>query len=276
MVLVGLESDRATGPDHLASRIRELDRTVADERDPRLPVANLGLETLDLGLRDVRRIRDDEVERAGEPGDEVGLDERDRETEPFRVLPGERERVPRDVGGGDDRTGMLIGDREGDRTRSRADVDHRRGVDSSDRGQRPLDERLGLRPRHERASVGPEHEAPEAPLAQDVGERLAAAAPLDERSRRCSLGLVQRLVEARVELEAGQAERVGKDQLGVEPRSADSLSREVLGRRREHLAEGHFSPPSSARRCASAASASVKTKRSPVSTSCRRPFTPTR
>src|SRR5579862_8690351 len=129
VALVGLESDRATGPDHLASRISELDRTVADERDPRLPVANLGLETLDLGLRDVWRIRDDEVERAGEPGDEVGLDERDRKTEPLRVRPGELERVPRDVSGGEDCTWMLIGDREGDRTRSRADVDHRRGID---------------------------------------------------------------------------------------------------------------------------------------------------
>ena len=172
--------------------------------------------------------------------------------------------------------GMLVGDRERDRARSRADVDHRGSVDAGDRGERPLDERLGLRPRHERASVGPEREAPEAPLAEDVGERLAAAAPLDERSRRCSLGLVQRLVEARVELEPGQAERLGEDQLGVEPRSVDSLSREVLGRRREHLAEGHASPPSRARRCASAASASVNTKRSPVSTSWSRPFTPTR
>ena len=79
---------------------------VADDREPRLPVAHLGLRAPSISAsRDVGRIRDDEVERAGEPVEQARLDELDREPEPLRVLAGERERVGRDVGRGDARAG---------------------------------------------------------------------------------------------------------------------------------------------------------------------------
>jgi hypothetical protein len=48
-----------------------------DESRTRLEVAHLGLERLDLVRLDVRRVRDDEVERALEAGEEVALDELD-------------------------------------------------------------------------------------------------------------------------------------------------------------------------------------------------------
>ena len=72
---------------------------------------------------------------------------------------------------------------------------------AGDRGERALDDDLGLGPRDERAGVGLQRQTAEAPVAEDVGERLALAAALDQRAHGGELGLRERLVEARVELE---------------------------------------------------------------------------
>ena len=68
-------------------------------------------------------------------------------------------------------------------------------LEPGDRGERTLDDDLGLGPRDERAGVGLERQPPEAPVAEHVGERLAAAAALDERACRRSLCFGQRPVE---------------------------------------------------------------------------------
>ena len=82
-----------------------------------------------------------------------------------------------------------------------------------------------------RASVA-ERQPPEAPLAEDVRERLAPAAAL-ERARApaaCSSS-VERPVVLGVELEPREAERLAEQQLRVEPRRVDALALEELGPR---------------------------------------------
>ncbi len=171
---------------------------------------------------------------------------------------------------------MLVGDRERDRPAPRADVDHPRRRQPRDRRERTLDDDLGLGARHERARVGLQGEPAEPPFAEDVRERLAAAAPLDERAERVSLRFGQRPVEAGVELKPREAEGARDDQFGVEPRRVDAAALEVSRGGGDQLAEGQAPPPSSARRLASPASASVNSSRSPARTSASRPLTPTR
>jgi hypothetical protein len=67
---------------------------LADGREPRLPVAHLGLERLDLLRGDVRWVRDDEVVPAGEALPEVALLEPDLEPGRRRVLARQRQRLP--------------------------------------------------------------------------------------------------------------------------------------------------------------------------------------
>ena len=70
-----------------------------------------------------------------------------------------------------------------------------------------LDDDLGLGPRHERARIGLQRQPAEVPVAEHVRERLTRAAALHELARCCALGLGQRPVVLRVELDALQAER---------------------------------------------------------------------
>ena len=88
---------RAARPDAATSSARARERlglTLVDERLARLPVAHLGLERVDLVGADVRRVRDDEVERARRsPSQTSCVHELDVEPGARRVLARERERV---------------------------------------------------------------------------------------------------------------------------------------------------------------------------------------
>ena len=96
---MALEDDRAARREDVAGGADELAGLPGvDRRQARLPVAHLGLEAAELGVEDVRRVRDDELERAREAREERPADELDREAESLGVLARERERVGRDVG----------------------------------------------------------------------------------------------------------------------------------------------------------------------------------
>ena len=116
-------------------------------------------------------------------------------------------------------------ERERDRAGAGADVEHLGALDTLEQREGALDEHLGLGSRHERAAVTAEGQPAEAPLAEDVGERLAAPSPLDERAAAVELRLGQRPVVLEVEVEPCEPERVREDELGVEPRRADSALR---------------------------------------------------
>ena len=127
--------------------------------------------------------------------------------------------------------------------------------DAADQLEAALDDDLRLGPRHERARVGAQRQAAEVPVAEHVRERLTRAPPLHELACSVPLRLGQRPVVLRVELDPREAERAREQPLRIEPRALDATFRQVVGRAGEHLAERHRS---SARRCSSAVSASVK------------------
>ena len=137
----------------------------------------------------------------------------------------------------------------------------------------PVDDDLRLGPRDERARVRRQRQPPEAPVAEHVGERLAAPAPGHQLTRGSALALVERTVVLRIELDPREPERPRDEMLGVEPRGLDAALGQVAGRAGEHLAERHRS---SARRCSSAVSASVKSSSEPASTCSSGTFTFTR
>ena len=166
---------------------------------------------LEVGRLDVGRVRDDQLVRAaGEAVEEVMLDQLNGKPGSPDVLAREVERVGRDVDRGHARARMLVRDRERDRPRAGADVQHARLLEPRDVGERPLDDNLRLRPRDQRAPVDCEREPPETPLAEDVGDRLVPRAPRDELAVGVELLRAERPVEVGVELDPLSPERMGE------------------------------------------------------------------
>src|SRR5204862_8329511 len=79
----------------------------------------------------------------------------------------------------------------------------------------------------------------EVPVAEDVGERLAVPAALDEPAAGRKLRLGEWALELRVEVDPSEAERVGEQPLRVEAWRLDALSLEERRRTAQHLAERH-------------------------------------
>src|SRR5881398_1995945 len=75
---------------------------------------------------------------------------------------------------------MLVGERQRDRARAGAEVEHPRLTLAAQELEAALDDDLGLRPRHQRASVRLQRQSPKAPLAEHVCERLPLGAPSQE------------------------------------------------------------------------------------------------
>ena len=171
-----------------ASRTSRSRLALVDERGARLPVAHLRLELVELGRVDVRRVRDDEVERAVDAVEQVGLDER-RPSSPSRRRSRARARARRRETSVavHARVRTLVRERERDRAGAGADVEHARLVDAGEQREAALDDDLGLGPRDERARVGLQRQPAEAPVAEHVGERLARG-----RAARTSVARVAR------------------------------------------------------------------------------------
>ena len=114
---------------------------------------------------------------------------------------------------------MLVGDRERDRARARADVEDAWTVESREEREAALDDDLRLRPRDQRPPVDRQRQPAEAPFAEDVLERLARGAAGDERRRRARAASASTAGPARrCELAAGQPEDVRDDPLRVDAR----------------------------------------------------------
>ena len=111
---------------------------------------------------------------------------------------------------------VLVGDRERDRAASRADVEDPRRREVGDGRERPLDDHLGLRPWDEHPRVDEQRETAEAPLAEDVGERLPLLAADEQRLERLLLIRAKRPATVGVEVGAARPEDVRKEELGVD------------------------------------------------------------
>ncbi len=156
---------------------------------------------------------------------------------------------------------MLHGERN--RTAAGPDIEDPRRIDALEEREAPFDDRLRLWSRHECARVGQQRQPPEVPVAEHIGERLTSPPPLDELAGCGTLDLTQGSIVLGVQLHASEAEGACEQTLGIEARMLDAPRREILGRAAEDFGEGH---PSSARRCSSAVSASVKSSSEPAST----------
>ena len=114
---------------------------------------------------------------------------------------------------------------------------------------------LGFRPRHERAGVRLQRQPPEAPLPEDVGQRLSGLPAPEQR-----LETVDLVVEPSHETGARGAEEMRDEPLRVDPRRLDARRGEPLLGLLQRLPRSH-SP--SARCRSSVVSASVKSSSSP-------------
>ena len=103
---------------------------------------------------------------------------------------------------------------------------------------RDLDHRLGVGARHEHAGIDVQRQPPELVIAEQIGDRLAREAPLDQRAIAGELGLGERLIEAGIELHPRALQDVREQQLGLETRGADPRFGEALGRPIEHAERG--------------------------------------
>ena len=116
------------------------------------------------------------------------------------------------------RVGLLVRDRERDRARAGADVEHAGLLDAVEEREAALDDDLGLGPRDQRPAVDVQRQPPEAPLAEHVGERLARAAPLDELAGTRPARLVERPSRSCRARRAETPEHVREQLLGVDLR----------------------------------------------------------
>ncbi len=81
-----------------------------------------------------------------------------------------------------------------------------------------LDDDLRLGPRHEHTRIDRERQPPEPPLAEHVGERLAAFASGNRRLELDERGVAQLAAAVRPHGTPGGAEHVGEQDLGVHAR----------------------------------------------------------
>ena len=182
------------GLEHLARRRGDrLGVLLADGGEPRLPVAHLGLERLDL----LRRRRTAGSRRRGRSGRRArregrACSKRRRRGPPRRRsrararAPPRRRRSPSPARPGCSSAIASAIAPEPVPTSSTAGA-----VEAAQQLEAALDDDLGLGPRDEHAPVDLQRQPPEPPLAEDVRERLAAGAPR-RAAPRCGRELVRR------------------------------------------------------------------------------------
>src|SRR5213078_2588887 len=93
--------------------------------------------------------------------------------ESLRILASERDRIRRRVDSGHASVGTLIRNRQRDRARAGAEVEHARLRLVTEQGEAAFYDDLRLGTWDQRARVRVQHEPPESPLAQNVGQGLA-------------------------------------------------------------------------------------------------------
>ena len=242
-----------------------------DERLTRLPVANLGLEPVDLLRQHVRRVGDDEVPATvRKAAVEIPLAQVDGDARSRHVRTGHLERPRRGVDASHLRTGVLVGEREGDRAASRTDIEDAGRGDAGEPCEAPLDHDLGLGTRDEHAPVDREREPAEAPLAEHVRQRLAGLAARDQPLELLLLGARELAFVLERELRARTADHVRHENLRVDLRRLAPGLRQALAGFAERPRGLHAEAAASAWRCSSARSASVSSPMSPSSTWSRR------
>ncbi len=154
--------------------------------------SNLRLKTIDLLRWDIRQIRDDQVHRAGHPGQQIPLDQADPSTNAvlLAVQPRDRERLRRSIGEHDPSGWQFQRHRDPQDSATGPHVDDaQRAIVARTGTDHPNFSRERQGQNHERLSVLTGNQHPRVDLkrttvelarAQDIGEGLAVLAALDE------------------------------------------------------------------------------------------------
>ena len=108
---------------------------------------------------------------------------------------------------------------------------------------RPLHEQLGLRPRDQAVGRDLEFNGVELRPADEIGDRLVLAGPLDQVAQLRQLLLTDDLVVLRVKLDPLEPQDVGQQQFGTEPRRVHAFLRQVFRHPRQQLLNRPFIHP---------------------------------
>ena len=272
-----LDADHASGREqqgcpHLDHADRVEAVVAAPQREGGVVVTGLDGHRLPGLERDVRRVADDDVDRAGqvvergaqvsEPQVDAGAGEVDRRVAVGAVVHLDRVHP---------RGGHLVGDGLGDGARAGAEVDDHWLVERTRLLDRPAGEQLGLGSRHEDARSHDQLDVAEVGLAGQVLQRLARGPPGDQGVVR--LGLLVADVVDEHEPAAVGAEHVGQQGLGVGLRAGDAGLGQTAYGLGQQVAAPHVnhSWATAARRASRSASTaeSMTGWRSPSSTASR-------
>ncbi len=210
-----------------------------------IEVAHLGLQRGDLGGGDVGRVRGDEVEaqfrrEGGETIAEVKCDSPGQRIS-LRVASGQREsrigNVQRvDAGGRTPRS-----EHDGDATSASAEVEHgglrRSGFGQCGEGE--FDERFGFRTWDEGCRADGDFQSEEGRAAGEMLQRFALRTALHERAEGGEFRIGQGAVVIQVELEAGELEHVGQQQLDLEARRVHAVALQELRAALDDFEDGH-------------------------------------
>src|SRR5208282_381021 len=164
----------------------------------------------------------------------VGLDEgRVRDAKPLAIAAREADGSRRDIRSDDAAAWSLRCNRKRHRTRTAAQVEHRRGLVLVEPDERELHQELGFRPWNEHVRRDFEIQAEEFAPAGEIGDRFACSAPARQRIEGERLLAGERSVTVRGEPRTVAIDDVREQQLGLERHQAAQRQRSG-NRRRSH------------------------------------------
>ncbi len=217
----------------------------AVQRAARVVVADFGLECFNFGTGDVGRVADDEIEAFArrQGGEAIAVAEFDvvGETVLGGILFGDHQSLGGNIKGNDARRWTLRRERDGDTAAAGAEVQSSRASRVERREKQPagFGEEFRFGARDEDVTVDGDFQAAKGSGTDEVLERLALAAALDEFAERVQFGLGQLAFEVQVELHARELQDMRKQLLCLQAGRVHTLFGEEIGTFRDDFEDGH-------------------------------------
>jgi hypothetical protein len=206
----------------------------AIEGQARVVVFDLGLELIDLGGRDVGWIGDDQIEAqiGRQRCEAIAAVKSDAMFGLVAggVFAGYDQGVGRQIDGVDMGMGKGMGEGDGEAPAAGSEIEEneRLGCAGLESGQGEFGELFGFGPGNENASIHFELEAVEGGGAEDMLQRFASTAALDQDSQGIEIGIGDGTIELEVELQSGDAELVCEEPFDLESGRFDAFAGEEL------------------------------------------------
>jgi hypothetical protein len=211
----------------------------------RVVVPNLGLEMVDLARGDVRRIGDDQVERQArrEGYESIPAMKGDPLVGPMTcgILTRDRQGIGREVNRMHPGLGQVMGQRHRQTTASGAEIKNLEWmrVLVAQSGQSQFGQDLSFGAGDKDAMIDFEFEAVKDGGAQNVLQRFAPAASLNQVPDGLQVGLRKQAIELQVELQARNGEPMRQEPLHLEPGRVHAFAGQVFGAASDHFEHRH-------------------------------------